>query len=122
MTEIVGLKARREALAAAEATDLLHAGLSSAAAECAAGELSAARRKVLICGLLGTFGFGDSGGWSIARNARAGDAKPNDVLHKVLNKAAEEAATRVLSAEDRAIFIRAVFRALGSGWKVERVA
>jgi hypothetical protein len=124
MADVIDLRVYREALAAAAATDLLRALLSEAAEACATGELSKEDRSDLVLALNEAFGlFGDGGGYRFSFSTRRVDTfQSNEVLHKVLCMTAKEAATRILSAEGRAILLNAVFLALGGRWRVDRAA
>lgn len=121
MADIIDLRVYREALTAAAATDLLHDLLSEAAADCAAGELSEADRADLALSLIRT--FDDDVGYCFSfSNRHANTFKSDEVLHKILRMTAKEAATRILSAEGRAILLNAVFLAIGGRWRVDRAA
>jgi hypothetical protein len=124
MADVIDLRVYREALTAAAATNLLHALLNEAAETCAADGLCKEDRSDLVWALNEAFSlFGDGVGYCFSFSTRRVDAPRSDeVLHKVLCIAAKAAATRILSAEGRAILLNAVFLALGGSWRVDRAA
>jgi hypothetical protein len=121
MADVIDLKVYRKALTDAVATDLLHDLLSEAAEDCTVGELSKADRSDLVAAL--SQAFGDGVGYCFSFSTRRVDTfKSDEVLSQVLCITAQEAATRILSAEGRAILLNAVFLALGGRWRVDRAA
>jgi hypothetical protein len=117
---IISLDARRDALSAREATDLLRLVLSNARAGCEDGELPEEDRMALLSCLIGLASRYPVGEYTVKYRSRQGASEPVEMLREVLDLVLEAGEARVLSHDERTGFINAVFRCISPGWRVKR--
>ena len=98
---VINLDARRDALSACEATDLLRLVLSNARAGCEGGELSEEDHNTLLSCLIGLASRYPAGEYTVTYRSTRDAPEPVEVLRAVLDLALVAASARVLSHEDR---------------------